>query len=80
MLAGSQKALPTLVVLLACKFTKGEQHLTQNLPKGFALALPARGGREEKHLFPRLLATAWSNLAVVSDAFLFLVPGTANLS
>lgn len=51
MLAGSQNALPTLVVLLARKFTKGEWLLTQNLPKDSALAepLPAQGedtGRE----------------------------------
>lgn len=49
MLAGSQKAWPTLVVLLARKFTKGERLLTQNLSKESALALPAQGeetGRE----------------------------------
>lgn len=81
MLAGSQKALPILVVPLACKFTKGVQLLTQNLPKDSALALPAQGkerqgGREEKRLLPRLPAMAWGNLALVSDAFPLTSVGT----
>lgn len=75
-----QRALPTPVVP-----TKGEQLLTQNLPKGSALALPAQGeerqgGREEKHLFPRLPAKAWGNLALVSDALPSAAPGTVNFS
>lgn len=75
-----QRALPTLVVL-----TKGKRLLTQNLPKGSALALPAQGkerqgGRKEKHLFPRLPARPWGNLALVSDAFPSTAPGTVNFS
>lgn len=57
----------------------------QNGPKRFCLALPAQGmerqgGREEKHLFPRLPGMAWSNLALIPNVFPLTAPGTVNLS
>lgn len=57
----------------------------QNGPKKLCLALTAQGmerqgGREEKHLFPRLPGMAWANLALVSSVFPLTAPGTVNLS
>lgn len=39
-----------------------------------------QGGREEKHLFPRLPGMAWSNLALIPNVFPLTAPGTVNLS
>lgn len=83
MLAGSQTALPTLMVPLVSKLTKGER--LQHKMGQKCLALPAQGmerqgGREEKHLFPRFSGMAWANLALVSNVFPLTAPGTVNLS